>query len=78
MSVLLMTVLPGSSKVPEVASTARLRALGAAAAALHQVSLTPRAELPLRLRPVADADLRANAGQQRMARRRCWRRPKPS
>ena len=59
MPLLLMTALGGSSKVPEVASTRRLRALGVAAAALHQVALTPRPELPLRLRPVADVDFAA-------------------
>ena len=59
MPLLLMTVLAGSSKVPEVASTRRLRALGVAAAALHQVALTPRPALPLRLRPVPDADFAA-------------------
>jgi aminoglycoside phosphotransferase (APT) family kinase protein len=57
--VLLMTVLAGSSTIPAVASTARLRALGAAAAALHAVVTSPRPGLPLRVRPLADVDFAA-------------------
>jgi aminoglycoside phosphotransferase (APT) family kinase protein len=56
---LLMTVLPGSSEIPNVASTTRLRALGAAAAALHAVPTAPRPDLPLRVRPLADVDFAA-------------------
>jgi len=56
---LLMTVLAGSSTIPVIASVARLRALGAATAALHAVATTPRPDLPLRVRPVADVDFAA-------------------
>jgi aminoglycoside phosphotransferase (APT) family kinase protein len=56
---LLMTALAGSSKIPTVASVARLRALGAAAATLHAVALVPRPDLPLRVRPLADVDFAA-------------------
>jgi aminoglycoside phosphotransferase (APT) family kinase protein len=57
--VLLMTALAGSSTIPTMASTARLRALGAAAATLHTVATTPRPGLPLRVRPLADVDFAA-------------------
>ena len=57
--VLLMTVLAGSSTIPTIASTARLRALGAAAATLHTVASPPRPDLPLRVRPLADVDFAA-------------------
>ena len=56
---LLMTVLAGSSTIPTVASTARLRRLGATAAALHAVATAPRPDLPLRVRPLADVDFAA-------------------
>jgi aminoglycoside phosphotransferase len=56
---LLMTVLAGSSTIPTIASTARLRGLGAAAATLHTVATTPRPGLPLRVRPLADVDFAA-------------------
>lgn len=56
---LLMTVLMGSSTIPTIASVARLRASGAAAAALHAVATTPRPDLPLRVRPLADVDFAA-------------------
>jgi aminoglycoside phosphotransferase (APT) family kinase protein len=56
---LLMTVLAGSSTIPAIASTARLRALGAAAAALHAVATAPRPGLPERVRPLADVDFAA-------------------
>lgn len=59
MPLLLMTALPGSSRIPTVASTGRLHAVGAAAGALHQVALTPRPGLPLRLRPIADVGFAA-------------------
>jgi aminoglycoside phosphotransferase (APT) family kinase protein len=55
----LTTVLPGSSRIPRVASAGRLRAVGAAAAALHAVPLLPRAELPLRTRSLSDVDFAA-------------------
>jgi aminoglycoside phosphotransferase len=56
---LLMTVLAGSSTIPTIASTARLRGLGAAAAARHTVATAPRPNLPLRTRPLADVDFAA-------------------
>jgi aminoglycoside phosphotransferase (APT) family kinase protein len=56
---LLMTALAGSSTIPPVASVARLRALGAAAATLHAVATGPRPGLPLRVRPLADVDFAA-------------------
>jgi len=52
----LTTVLPGRSRIPPVASTARLRSLGAMVAALQSAPLTPRAALPLRTRSIADVD----------------------
>jgi aminoglycoside phosphotransferase (APT) family kinase protein len=55
----LMTVLPGSSEVPRVASPARLRALGAAAGALRHVALAPRPGLELRTRSLHDIDFAA-------------------
>jgi hypothetical protein len=55
----LTTVLPGHSQIPSVASTARLRGLGATAAALQSVPLAPRATLPLRTRSIADVDFAA-------------------
>jgi aminoglycoside phosphotransferase (APT) family kinase protein len=56
---LLMTALAGSSTIPPVASVARLRALGAAAATLHTLATGPRPDLPLRTRPLADVDFAA-------------------
>ncbi|MGH3491454.1 MAG: phosphotransferase [Actinopolymorphaceae bacterium] len=44
----LSAVLPGRTAIPRVATVERLRALGAAAAALHAVPLSPRPDLPLR------------------------------
>jgi aminoglycoside phosphotransferase (APT) family kinase protein len=55
----LMTILPGSSKIPRVASPARLRALGAAAGALQRVALAPRPGLELRTRALYDMDFAA-------------------
>ncbi|WP_329047703.1 aminoglycoside phosphotransferase family protein [Amycolatopsis sp. NBC_01488] len=55
----LTTVLPGHSRIPSVASTERLQGLGATAAALQAVPLTPRAALPLRTRSIADVDFAA-------------------
>jgi aminoglycoside phosphotransferase (APT) family kinase protein len=52
----LMTVLAGSSKIPRIASAARLRALGAAAGALQRVALAPRPGLELRTRALYDMD----------------------
>jgi aminoglycoside phosphotransferase (APT) family kinase protein len=56
MLAVLMTVLPGSTKIPRVASPARLRALGAAAGALQRVALAPRPGLELRTRALYDVD----------------------
>jgi aminoglycoside phosphotransferase (APT) family kinase protein len=56
---ILMTVLPGSSKIPRVASAGRLRALGAAAGALASVALAPRPGLELRTRSLYDMDFAA-------------------
>jgi aminoglycoside phosphotransferase (APT) family kinase protein len=54
-----MTVLAGSTKIPRVASAGRLRALGAAAAALASVVLAPRPGLELRTRSLYDMDFAA-------------------
>jgi aminoglycoside phosphotransferase len=56
---LLTTAVAGSSTIPAMASTARLRGLGAAAATLHTVATTPRPGLPLRVRPLADVNFAA-------------------
>lgn len=55
----LTTVLPGHSRIPPVASAERLRGLGATAAALQSVPLSPRDALPLRTRSIADVDFAA-------------------
>ncbi|SEC24605.1 Predicted kinase, aminoglycoside phosphotransferase (APT) family [Amycolatopsis tolypomycina] len=55
----LTTVLPGHSRIPPVASPERLRGLGATAAALQSVPLTPRTALPRRTRSIADVDFAA-------------------
>ncbi|MFJ7217903.1 aminoglycoside phosphotransferase family protein [Amycolatopsis sp. NPDC098790] len=55
----LTTVLPGHSRIPAVASPARLRGLGAVAAALQSVPLAPGPALPLRTRSIADVDFAA-------------------
>lgn len=79
----LMTVLPGSSKIPRVASAARLRALGAAAGALQRVALAPRPGLELRTRALHDvdfADWRKSAGTSQLlatAEERIARLPVP-
>jgi aminoglycoside phosphotransferase (APT) family kinase protein len=56
---ILTTVLAGSSTIPRTVSAGRLRRLGAAAAAVHAVPLSPRAGLPLRARPLPDVDFAA-------------------
>lgn len=56
---MLTTVLPGSSMIPRVAPAGRLRRLGAAAATLHAVPLSPRPGLPLRTRSLPDVDFAA-------------------
>lgn len=47
---LLLTRLPGTTRIPHVASIERLRAVGRTAARIHQVPLLPSEELPLRTR----------------------------
>jgi aminoglycoside phosphotransferase (APT) family kinase protein len=47
---LLSTMLPGTNKIPLVATADRLRAVGAAAAAIHLIPLTPQTDLPARAR----------------------------
>lgn len=53
------SVLPGSSTIPRAMPAGRPRALGAVAAAIHAVALTPQPDLPLRTRPLADMDFAA-------------------
>jgi len=68
----LMTVLPGSSKIPRAASAARLRALGATAGALRHVALAPRPGLELRTRALHDMDFgywRGKAGTTQLLAR---------
>ncbi|MBB4682921.1 aminoglycoside phosphotransferase family protein [Amycolatopsis jiangsuensis] len=48
----LTTVLPGTSRIPRSPSPSRLRALGAAAAALHAVATDPAPGLPFRRWPM--------------------------
>jgi len=57
--VVLIERLLGSSTIPASPSAARLRALGAAAAALHAVPLSPTNVLPRRERPIAGVDFAA-------------------
>jgi aminoglycoside phosphotransferase (APT) family kinase protein len=59
MLAMLTTVLPGSSDIPRAASPDRLRKLGAVAAALHAVPLSPRPDLALRTQPLPDVDFAA-------------------
>jgi aminoglycoside phosphotransferase (APT) family kinase protein len=64
-----MTALPGSSKIPGIASAARFRALGAVAGALQRVALAPRPGLELRSRSLYDmdfADWRRSVGTSRL------------
>lgn len=56
---IVMTFLDGTDRIPVVASRDRLRALGAATAALHRVPLMPTDALPLRLRPMPWIDFSA-------------------
>ncbi|MFF8958194.1 phosphotransferase enzyme family protein [Streptomyces sp. NPDC014894] len=55
----LTTVVPGNSRMPERVRPERMRALGAAVAALHAVPSPPRPGLPRRSRPLADVDFAA-------------------
>ena len=50
--VMLVSVVAGSSRVPVEPTAGRFAALGAAAAMVHAVPLTPSADLPLRHRPI--------------------------
>jgi aminoglycoside phosphotransferase len=61
-AVTLETVLSGSSASPPKVSVERLRAAGAALAKAHAVTLTPRRDLPLRVRP-CDVDDHAMEGR---------------
>ncbi len=54
----------GSSTIPAVRPTTRLRRLGAAAAELHAVVREPEPELPLRDRPISGVDFTALRRQQ--------------
>ncbi|MEQ4208569.1 aminoglycoside phosphotransferase family protein [Actinopolymorpha sp. B17G11] len=63
---ILTAVLPGSTRIPRVATPQRLRALGAAAAAVHSVPLAPRPDLPLRTHHMPWVD---RAAERRWARR---------
>ncbi|GAA3987303.1 hypothetical protein GCM10022247_02020 [Allokutzneria multivorans] len=53
---MLLTVVAGSSKIPERATAERLVALGAAAAGVHGVEMAPSKDLPVRRRPIELAD----------------------
>ncbi|MER5771550.1 phosphotransferase [Streptomyces sp. NPDC001985] len=55
----LTTAVRGSSRIPALPTPGRLRALGAAAAALHAVPLDPRPGLPLRDRSIGGVDFAA-------------------
>lgn len=57
--VVLTERLAGSSTIPVHPSAGRLRALGAAAAALHAVPLSPALALPRRERPIPGEDFAA-------------------
>jgi aminoglycoside phosphotransferase (APT) family kinase protein len=56
---MVISALPGSSTIPRTMPAGRARSLGAVAAAIHAVVLTPRPDLPLRTRPLADMDFAA-------------------
>jgi aminoglycoside phosphotransferase len=53
---MLVSAIPGTSHVPEIATEHRLRTLGAATAALHAVELAPTEHLPLRHRSLEMVD----------------------
>jgi aminoglycoside phosphotransferase (APT) family kinase protein len=53
------SVLPGSTAIPRTMSAGRARSLGALAAAIHAVTLTPQPELPARTRPLPGVDFAA-------------------
>lgn len=56
---IVLSVLEGSASIPVRPSSERWRALGAAAAAIHRVTLTPSAVLPVRARHMPWIDLSA-------------------
>jgi aminoglycoside phosphotransferase (APT) family kinase protein len=62
--VVLTNLLAGSSAIPLDRPTARLRALGGVAAALHAIALVPDPALPGRDRPIALVDFGALRRQQ--------------
>jgi aminoglycoside phosphotransferase (APT) family kinase protein len=69
---LLMERMPGSSLIPAERPPSRLRALGAAAAALHTVPVPAAARLPRRDRPIGPVDfdrLRAESPAQVLLQR---------
>jgi aminoglycoside phosphotransferase (APT) family kinase protein len=53
---MLLECLPGTSRIPREPDGQRLRALGATAARIQTVGLEPTNDLPVRDRPIADAD----------------------
>lgn len=55
----LTSVLAGSTAIPRTMPAGRARQLGAVAAAIHAVAMTPRPDLPLRTRPLAGVDFAA-------------------
>jgi aminoglycoside phosphotransferase (APT) family kinase protein len=59
MLAMVTSVLPGSSTIPREMTAGRARSLGAVAAAIHAVALTPQPDLPARTRPLPDIDFAA-------------------
>jgi aminoglycoside phosphotransferase (APT) family kinase protein len=55
-SMMLESVVAGTSRIPVVPTPGRLASLGAVAARLHAVELTPSKDLPLRHRPIEGED----------------------
>ena len=66
--------MPGTSVIPPEADPGRLQALGAAAARIHSIQLTPAPALPVRSRPIEPGDFAACAASR--ARRICSARPR--
>ena len=60
---LLITFIDGSDRIPIAAEPDRLRQIGAAAARIHSIPLTPTEELPLRDRPMPWIDFSAERRQ---------------
>ena len=56
---LIETALPGSSRIPALPESDRLRALGRAAGAIHAIAAQPSPTLPVRLRSLDDIDFGA-------------------